>query len=134
MLSILFVTTRMYALLITNKKGAPQAWVQDGMIMVIVGLFVMTPENANGRGSVPLLSDALDKTPLGEAPTGPLPLTLQAGVKDFHELVNATETNFTDGRHAHNFGQNDFTADSVAEYMDSTTTTTTTEDVHQNDW
>merc|ERR1719263_2634577 len=30
MLSILFVTTRMYALLITDKKGAPQAWVQDG--------------------------------------------------------------------------------------------------------
>merc|ERR1719345_511303 len=28
MLSILFVTTRMYALLITDKKGAPQAWVQ----------------------------------------------------------------------------------------------------------
>merc|ERR1719460_1811405 len=33
MLSILFVTTRMYALLITDKKGAPQAWVQDGMYM-----------------------------------------------------------------------------------------------------
>merc|ERR1719162_741531 len=123
MLSILFVTTRMYALLLTDKKGAPQAWVQDGMFMatwsllisflmclatglvmdkvetdedgnvvnkfsnkyvgicitvvryltmlllyggmtmVIVGLFVMTPENANGRGSVPLVSDALNKTP-----------------------------------------------------------------------
>merc|ERR1719226_385450 len=33
MLSILFVTTRMYALLITQKKGAPQAWCQDGMYM-----------------------------------------------------------------------------------------------------
>merc|ERR1719440_2368569 len=31
MLSILFVTTRMYALLITDKKGSPQKWVQDGM-------------------------------------------------------------------------------------------------------
>merc|ERR1719486_1486816 len=31
MLSILFVTTRMYALLITDKRGSPQAWVQDGM-------------------------------------------------------------------------------------------------------
>jgi len=101
----------MYALLITNNEGAPQAWVQDamymttwslqvsglmclgtgllmgkvetdydgnvvnkfanwyvgmvvvairyasmlllygGMVMVIVGLFTMTPENANGRGS-----------------------------------------------------------------------------------
>lgn len=112
MLSILFVTTRMYALLITDRKGSPQAWVQDGMymatwalfisfmsclatglvidevktdedgnvinkfkngyvavsmivvrylamvllyggiVMVVAGLFLMTPETANGRGSV----------------------------------------------------------------------------------
>merc|ERR1740138_1272414 len=131
MLAILFVTTRMYALLITDKKGAPQAWVQDGMYMatwsllisflaclitglvmdevetdedgnivnkfsnkyvavamsairyftmlllyggiaiVIYGLFVMTPETANGRGSVPVVSDAVNSTPLGEAPPGP---------------------------------------------------------------
>jgi len=128
MLSILFVTTRMYALLITDKKGSPQAWVQDGMFMatwsllisflmclatglimddvqtdedgnvvnkfsnqhvgiavtvirylcmallyggitmVIVGLFVMTPENANGRGSVPLVTGAVNATPLGSPP------------------------------------------------------------------
>jgi len=132
MLSILFVTTRMYALLLTDKKGAPQAWVQDGMFMatwsllisflmclatglimdkvetdedgnvvnkfsnkyvaiamtairymcmlllyggmtmVIVGLFVMTPENANGKGSVPLVSDAVNATPVGNAPTVPV--------------------------------------------------------------
>merc|ERR1719310_1649275 len=131
MLSILFVTTRMYALLLTDKKGAPQAWVQDGMFMaswsllisfvcclgtslamgkveldesgnvinkfdnkyvgiamsvvrylamlllyggivtVIVGLFVMTPETANGRGSVPLVTDAVNSTPLGNPPPGP---------------------------------------------------------------
>merc|ERR1712028_68530 len=131
MLSILFVTTRMYALLITDKKGAPQAWVQDamfmstwallisfvmclvtgllmdkvetdedgnvvnkfsnqyvgiavtairyftmvllygGMTMVIVGLFKMTPENANGRGSVPFVSDTLDKTPMSKPPPAP---------------------------------------------------------------
>jgi len=131
MLSILFVTTRMYALLITDKKGAPQAWVQDGMFMatwsllisflsclctafvmddvttdedgnvvnkfankyvamamtivryftmlllyggiatVIAGLFVMTPETANGRGSVPVVSDAVNSTPIGSAPPGP---------------------------------------------------------------
>merc|ERR1719473_1020290 len=130
MLAILFVTTRMYALLITDKKGAPQAWVQDGMYMatwsllisffmclvtgfvmdevekdedgeivhkfsnqyvamfvtfvrylamlllyggiicVIVGLFTMTPETANGRGSVPLVSDALRATPIGNPPPG----------------------------------------------------------------
>jgi hypothetical protein len=127
MLSILFVTTRMYALLITNKRGAPQGWVQDGMYMstwavgisfisclltgcfmddvktdedgnvinsftnpfvafgmqtlryftmvlmysgiftIVYGLFVMTPETANGEGSVPLVGD----TPLGSAPPGP---------------------------------------------------------------
>lgn len=127
MLSILFVTTRMYALLITDKKGAPQGWVQDGMYMatwalaisfmsclftgllmddvktdedgnvinkfsspavgfgmvfvrylsmfllyggiltVIYGLFVMTPETANGRGSLP----GVGATPLGDAPPGP---------------------------------------------------------------
>jgi len=131
MLSILFVTTRMYALQITHKKGAPQAWVQDGMFMatwsllisflmclatglligdvetdedgnvvskfenkyvaaavtvvryftmlllyggmvtVTVGLFVMTPETANGRGSVPVMSDVVNATPVGSAPPGP---------------------------------------------------------------
>merc|ERR1719453_797817 len=115
MLAILFVGTRMRALLITNNKGAPQGWVQDGMYMatwavliqflmcmvvplatgspaktdddgtpiyeptnpiltyialalkwvtyiflyggviaVITGVYTMTPENANGRGSIPL--------------------------------------------------------------------------------
>jgi len=127
MLSILFVTTRMYALLITDKKGAPQGWVQDGMYMstwaiaisfmaclftgllmddvktdedgnvinkfsspavgfgmvavrylsmfllyggiltVIYGLFVMTPETANGRGALPVVG----LTPLGDSPPGP---------------------------------------------------------------
>merc|ERR1719389_456203 len=33
MLAILFVGTRMRALQITNNKGAPQGWAQDGMYM-----------------------------------------------------------------------------------------------------
>merc|ERR1719262_1572302 len=33
MLAILFVGTRMRALLITKNRGAPQGWVQDGMYM-----------------------------------------------------------------------------------------------------
>merc|ERR1719160_1739912 len=33
MLAILFVGTRMRALQLTNNKGAPQGWVQDGMYM-----------------------------------------------------------------------------------------------------
>merc|ERR1719262_682009 len=118
MLAILFVGTRMRALMLTNNKGAPQGWVQDGMYMatwavliqflmvllvglataekvecdedgtpkwapanpilvyvasalkwltfiflyggiiaVIVGVYTMTPETANGRGSVPLVGD-----------------------------------------------------------------------------
>jgi len=48
MLAILFVGTRMRALLITNNKGAPQGWAQDGMYMAtwavliqfLFGLFV----------------------------------------------------------------------------------------------
>jgi hypothetical protein len=126
MLSILFVGTRMYALQITDSKGAPQGWVQDGMFMatwslliqfvmvlvtpcatgepatvdedgnikwepenkiffycvvtirvlgffllyggiitVIIGLYTMTPETANGRGAVPLVGDG--KVPGTEA-------------------------------------------------------------------
>jgi len=124
MLAILFVGTRMRALLITNNRGAPQGWVQDGMYMatwavliqflmvlfvalaaairgdpdtsvecdedgtpiwkpqnsilvyvalglkwitfiflyggviaVIVGVYTMTPETANGRGAFPLAGD-----------------------------------------------------------------------------
>jgi hypothetical protein len=125
MIAILFVTTRMYALLLTDKKGAPQHWVQDGMYMatwsflislvlslatsaaagevqvdkdgtvvnkvflnryvaiglcvtrymamlllyggivtVIVGLFTMTPETANGRGSIPVVSDVVKSVTL----------------------------------------------------------------------
>ena len=33
MLSVLFVMTRMRALQITQQKGAPQGWVQDGMYL-----------------------------------------------------------------------------------------------------
>merc|ERR1719482_811095 len=118
MLAILFVGTRMRALRITDNKGAPQGWVQDGMYMatwalliqflfgllvplctgeaspcdkdgnptykpknqvalycvlalkwltyiflyggviaVITGVYTMTPETANGRGSIPLAGD-----------------------------------------------------------------------------
>merc|ERR1719443_822421 len=133
MLAILFVGTRMRALQLTNQRGAPQGWAQDGMYMatwslllqflmvllipactffmegkahhpeldedgnvkynpsgkialivvqvirwlgffllyggtitVMVGIYTMTPETANGRGAVPLVSD----TPLGQEPAG----------------------------------------------------------------
>jgi hypothetical protein len=118
MLCILFVGTRMRALQLTDNKGAPQGWCQDGMYMatwslliqfvmvlvtpcatgspadidddgnikwepenkilfyvvvairwlgflllyggiitVITAVYTMTPETANGRGSVPLVGD-----------------------------------------------------------------------------
>merc|ERR1719450_2058501 len=135
MLSILFVATRMRAMTLTNWKGAPQGWCQDGMYMatwsvliqflmvlcipvvtwimegaprspgvdedgnvkgglescgqigfiavqiirwlgllllyggtitVMVGIWTMTPENANGRGAVPLVSE----TPFAGEPYG----------------------------------------------------------------
>merc|ERR1719162_2714557 len=133
MLSILFVATRMRAMTLTNWKGAPQGWAQDGMYMatwsiliqflmvlliplctffmegkahhpeldddgnvkwnpsgkialvivqvirwlgfallyggvitVMVGIWTMTPETANGRGAVPLVGD----TPFGGKPYG----------------------------------------------------------------
>jgi len=118
MLAILFVGTRMRALMLTDSKGSPQGWCQDGMYMatwslliqfvmvlvtpcatgvpaqvdedgnikwepdnkilfyavvvirilgfvllyggiitVIIGVYTMTPETANGRGAVPLVGD-----------------------------------------------------------------------------
>jgi len=127
MLAILFVGTRMRALMLTNWRGSPQGWCQDGMYMatwslliqfvmvlvtpcatgvpaqvdedgnikwepenkilfycvvairilgfvllyggviaVIVGVYTMTPETANGRGALPLV----EETPFGEEPYG----------------------------------------------------------------
>merc|ERR1719311_1755748 len=40
MLSILFVGTRMRALMLTNWKGAPQGWCQDGMYMATWSLLI----------------------------------------------------------------------------------------------
>jgi len=145
MLCVLFIATRMRALQITDNKGAPQGWVQDGMYLaswsiliqfvmcllmpiftnktykadtlptpgeddtevdanqaskneapveagswgayvvsfiryvalvaligglaaVITGVFLMTPETANGRGSIPLVSDGTLPVDLAPAP------------------------------------------------------------------
>ena len=40
MLAILFVGTRMRALQMTNNKGAPQGWAQDGMYLATWSLFL----------------------------------------------------------------------------------------------
>merc|ERR1719408_939744 len=40
MLAILFVGTRMRALQITQNRGAPQGWVQDGMYMATWAILI----------------------------------------------------------------------------------------------
>merc|ERR1719284_1446378 len=133
MLAILFVGTRMRALQMTNNKGAPQGWAQDGMylatwsvfiqfimvviagvctgekaktdadgnvtwhpsniyawygvqvirwfavlalwggeVSVIVSVFAITPETANGRGSIPLVTDGTVPV-VGDQLAGPPP-------------------------------------------------------------
>merc|ERR1719506_2503760 len=132
MLAILFVGTRMRALQITQQKGSPQGWAQDGMYMatwavaiqfwmclammcfstkietdedgnvknvfenkigvytvtaikyigllllyggvitVITSIFLITPETANGRGSVPLVGDGTVPV-VGETLSEPAP-------------------------------------------------------------
>merc|ERR1719324_736846 len=139
MLSVLFIATRMRALQMTQNKGAPQGWVQDGMYLaswavliqfmmcllmpiftgrkytpdtldgsqktteddikdfpggkagaitvtvvryvalvallggvatVITGAIIMTPETANGRGSIPLVTDGTLPVDLAPPPPG----------------------------------------------------------------
>merc|ERR1719316_1423425 len=137
MLAVLFIATRMRALQMTDNKGAPQGWVQDGMYLatwsimiqfmmclimpfftgkkytpdsldgstkpeqgadnvenywgawvitfiryaaliallggiatVTVGVFTMTEETANGRGSIPLVTDGTLPVDLAPQPPG----------------------------------------------------------------
>merc|ERR1711907_710254 len=72
MLAILFVGTRMRALLITNNKGAPQGWVQDGMYMAtwaVLIQFLMCMVVPLVTGSPAKLDE--DGTPIYE-PTNPI--------------------------------------------------------------
>jgi len=150
MLSILFVATRMRALQISDNKGAPQGWAQDGMymaswalliqflmclllpvvtgttyktdsldgeesatkeptdskwgnyvcitiryialiflysgmVMVIVSVFLITPETANGRGSVPVLGDGT--LPVDLIPGEPIGVNDIPGAKGGMETV-----------------------------------------------
>merc|ERR1719240_1186798 len=58
------------AITVTVIRYLCMVLLYGGIICVIVGLFTMTPENANGRGSVPLVSDAVRATPVGNPPPG----------------------------------------------------------------
>merc|ERR1719160_1924503 len=151
MLCVLFIATRMRALQITDNKGAPQGWAQDGMymaswsllvqflmclimpiftgktyttdsldgsktadkepisnpigawivtitrylaliglyagvILVVCGALMMTPETANGRGSVPLLGEMEDATGVDLVPGAP------PSVKDLPGAETAMKT------------------------------------------
>merc|ERR1719398_299108 len=134
MIAVLFIATRMRALQMTDNKGAPQGWVQDGMYLatwsiliqffmcllmplftgkkytpdsldgpvakvdnvsnpyaagavtfirysalialiggiatVITGVMLMTPETANGRGAIPLVTDGTLPVDLAPQPPG----------------------------------------------------------------
>merc|ERR1719213_1392513 len=59
------------AIAMTALRYFSMLLLYGGIVTVVVGLFVMTPETANGRGSVPAVSDAVNSTPIGEAPPGP---------------------------------------------------------------
>merc|ERR1719305_234422 len=76
MLSVLFIGLRLRALQITQQKGAPQGWAQQGMFLAtysvmfqllmifilgavnggkvtcVIALFKITPETATGTGSL----------------------------------------------------------------------------------
>jgi len=164
MISVLFIATRMRALQISDNKGAPQGWAQDGMYLcswallvqfmmcllvpiftkekyvtdsldgpakdhnkkvdakvpgtdyqipgghyvvetlrylalvallggittVIVSVFMITPETANGRGSIPVIADGTLGYELGPAP-GPVETPLVGDhMKDGMESVGST--------------------------------------------
>merc|ERR1719181_2322240 len=150
MLAVLFIATRMRALQMTDNKGAPQGWVQDGMYLatwsiliqflmclimpfftgkpytpdsldapvskenetnvsnyygalavtivryfalvallgvVTVGVFMMTPENANGRGAIPVIADGtIPGVDVGE----PVGINDVPGAKGAMESVGST--------------------------------------------
>merc|ERR1719335_2048390 len=62
------------AIFMTVLRYFSMVLLYGGIITVIVGLFKMTPETANGRGSVPFVSDAVNSTPIGNPPPGPASL------------------------------------------------------------
>merc|ERR1719375_62555 len=152
MLAVLFIATRMRALQMTDNKGAPQGWVQDGMYLatwsiliqflmclimpvftnktydpdtldgsqkateepisnywgamavtvlryfallallggvttVTVGVFMMTPETANGRGAIPVIADG---TIPGVNVDQPVGINDVPGAKGAMESVDST--------------------------------------------
>jgi len=153
MLCVLFIATRMRALQISDNKGAPQGWAQDGMylaswslliqflmclimplftgatyqtdsldgsvsatkepvknqmgayvvtvvrylalialyvgvICVITSVFTITPETANGRGSIPVLGD--DTLGVDLVPGAPPSITDAPGVEGAMKTTGST--------------------------------------------
>jgi len=164
MIAVLFVATRMRALQMTDNKGAPQGWVQDGMYLatwsvliqfmmclimplftgkkytpdqldgpakdesnaklsnpiaagvvtfiryaallaliggtatVITGVFLMTPETANGRGAIPLVTDGTLPVDLAPQPPGINDVPGAKGaMKDLGQTVGEGANTMTEG-------------------------------------
>merc|ERR1719446_1751358 len=164
MIAVLFVATRMRALQMTDNKGAPQGWVQDGMYLatwsiliqflmclimplftgqkytpdqldgpakdetnaklsnpiaagvvtfiryaalvsliggtatVITGVFLMTPETANGRGAIPLVTDGTLPVDLAPEPPGINDVPGAKGaMKDLGQTVGEGANTVTEG-------------------------------------
>merc|ERR1719440_785216 len=65
-------SNRYVAIIIAVVRYLSMLLLYGGILLVIVGLFTMTPETANGKGSLPVVSDATNNyTPFGSAPPGP---------------------------------------------------------------
>merc|ERR1719213_1565897 len=61
--------SRTYAMVcMTLVRYLSMLLLYGGIVLVIVGLFQMTPETANGRGSVAGVSDTVNATPFGGPP------------------------------------------------------------------
>merc|ERR1719263_2635325 len=57
-----------------------------GITLVIVGLFQMTPETANGRGKIPIISDIVRATPFTGLPPS------AGGIVGTHRLPSPDST------------------------------------------
>merc|ERR550514_522839 len=68
-----------FGIVMTVVRYLSMLLLYGGIVTVIVGLFVMTPETANGRGSIPVVTDTVNATPVGDAPPGPAQVGDAAG-------------------------------------------------------
>merc|ERR1719487_799346 len=59
------------AIVVTVIRYLCMLLLYGGMLLVITGLFIMTAETANGRGTIPVVTEAVNATPVGHRPPSP---------------------------------------------------------------